>query len=317
MPVQIKPAEIVQIGIVVRDAEATAARYAALFDLPPPHFFSAQAELRATYRGQMIEAGLKGAVFDMGRIQVELLQPLDAVSAWADFLAERGEGIHHIAFQVSDTDAAVASFTDYGYSIVQQGLFASKNGRYTYLDTDKDMGIVVELMERFDGGHAEPRPFNGSGIGTNVVTQVAVMVHDIEAVKRRVSEVFGLPEPPLIVTSGYERTRTTYFGKPCDATASLAFFDFGQAQLELIEPDPQPSVWRDFLNARGQRGHHIAFQVTDSAGVTAFLNERGLGVAQQGLYGDLTGMYTYMDSEADLAVSVELLEDFAHAPDHD
>lgn len=313
MPVQLNPTEIVQIGVVVRDVEAAAARFAAVLDLPSPHFFSAQGEPRAVYKGEPIAAGVRGAVFELGRVQFEFLQPLDAQSVWADFLAERGEGIHHIAFEVADTDAAVADFARYGYSVVQQGLFSSRDGRYTYLDTDRDMGIVVEVMERFGGRRAEPPPFAGSGIGTAHVNQVAVMTHDIAAVKRRVAEVFGLPDPNLIITSGYDVVKTTYHGAPCDATAKLAFFNFGQMQLELIEPDPQPSVWRDFLNARRQMGHHIAFPVKDTARVAAYLAGRGLPVVQQGLYGDLSGMYTYLDSDAALGVSLELLESFASA----
>ncbi len=313
MPVEgIGDKSIVQIGIVVRDVEVSAAEYCKIFGLEMPGIFSASGEPRATYKGQEISAGLRGVVFDMGKLQVELLQPTDSPSAWADYLEQQGEGIHHIAFAVTNTAKAVESFAQYGYGIVQQGMFTNGEGMYTYLDTDKDMGIVVELMERFNPPPpSEPKPFPAEiGIGTNVVTQVAVLVNDIEKAKKRISEVFGLPEPPLIVTPGYEITETTYKGLPCEATAKLAFFNFGQAQLELIEPDQTPSVWRDYLNEHGECSHHIAFGVRDSEAAATYFAKHDIAVSQQGLYGDRSGMYTYLDSGSKLGALVEILESF-------
>lgn len=313
MPVEgIGDKQIVQIGIVVRDVEASAARYCQVFGFDMPGVFSASGEPRATYKGQSISAGLRGVVFDMGKVQVELLQPTDESSAWADFLKEHGEGIHHIAFAVPNTQAAVESFAQYGYQVVQQGMFTNKEGMYTYLDTDKDMGIVVELMERFNPpAPRDPEAFPADkGIGTNIVTQIAVLVNDIETAKNRISEVFGIPEPALIVTPGREITETTYKGQACEATAKLAFFNFGQMQLELIEPDATPSVWRDFLNEHGECSHHIAFGVRDTDRVATYFASHDIAVSQQGLYGDRSGMYTYLDSGPKLGALVELLESF-------
>lgn len=112
-------------------------------------------------------------------------------------------------------------------------------------------------------------------------------------------------------TPGYEITEMTFKGKPSEATAKLAFFDFGQVQVELIEPDAIPSVWRNYLDEKGDSAHHIAFQVQDSQRAIDHFARYGIGVAQQGLYGDRSGMYTYMDSEASLGVIIELLETFS------
>lgn len=147
--------------------------------------------------------------------------------------------------------------------------------------------------------------------GNNVVCQVGLLVHDIEATARRYCEVFGMEMPPIIETPGYAISRTTYHGEPCDATAKLAFFDLGQVQIELIEPDAQSSVWRDYLNAHGEGVHHIAFAVKDTEGTVRFLQQHGMNVLQQGLYADASGMYTYVDSVPALGVMLELLEKFS------
>jgi len=146
--------------------------------------------------------------------------------------------------------------------------------------------------------------------GNNIVCQVGLLVNDIEAAARRYCEVFGMEMPPIIETPGYAISKTTYHGEPCDATAKLAFFSMGQVQIELIEPDSQSSVWRDYLNAHGEGVHHIAFQVEDTDRTVEHLKEHGVNVLQQGLYSDASGMYTYVDSAPVLGVMLELLENF-------
>jgi catechol 2,3-dioxygenase-like lactoylglutathione lyase family enzyme len=146
--------------------------------------------------------------------------------------------------------------------------------------------------------------------GNNVVCQVGLIVNDIEAMARKYCEVFGVEMPPIIQTLGYEVTKTTYQGAACDATAKLAFFNMGQVQIELIEPDAQSSVWRDYLNEHGEGVHHIAFMVKDTDGTVKFLEDHGIGVLQQGLYSDASGMYTYVDSAPALGVMLELLQNF-------
>jgi len=142
------------------------------------------------------------------------------------------------------------------------------------------------------------------------ICQVGIIVRDIERSMEAFCRVFGLPRPEVIEMPGYERVKTTYRGGPSEATAKLAFFDMGQVQLELIEPDGKPSVWQEFLDEHGEGVHHLGFQVADTGRVVEFLAGEGIGVAQQGLYGDLSGQYTYMDSAAALGVVVELLESF-------
>jgi methylmalonyl-CoA/ethylmalonyl-CoA epimerase len=146
--------------------------------------------------------------------------------------------------------------------------------------------------------------------GNNVICQVGLLVNDIEATARRYCEVFGMEMPPILETPGYAISKTTYHAEPCDATAKLAFFTMGQVQIELIEPDAQPSVWRDYLNAHGEGVHHIAFKIEDTDRTVQHLKGHGIEVLQQGLYSDASGRYTYVDSEAVLGVMLELLQNF-------
>lgn len=142
------------------------------------------------------------------------------------------------------------------------------------------------------------------------ICQVGFIVRDIERAAKRFCAIFGVDMPPIWQTPGYAQVNTTFQGEPSEATAKLAFFDAGQLQIELIEPDEKPSVWREFLDAHGEGVHHIAFKVKDTNESAQFLAEHGITIRQQGLYADRSGMYTYLDSGPVLGVMIELLENF-------
>jgi catechol 2,3-dioxygenase-like lactoylglutathione lyase family enzyme len=293
-----------QICVIVDDLERYAENYRKIlgFNVPSDYQITHDhAHTQANYYGKPMNARAKIVSWMMGTVAFELLQPLEDGSIWMDYLKQHGPGIHHVAFHVPRTAPATAFFADKGYQVTQQGLFTGRSGMYAYLDSDKDLGVILELLEHYNNGsHPAPKPFPADkGIGTDIV-----------ATAQRYREVLGLPEPSQQETPGYKITEATFRGQPTEATAKLAFFDFGQAQLELIQPDHIPSVWRNYLNEKGESAHHLAFRVQDTGQAVAHFAKHGIGVAQQGYYGDRSGMYTYMDSEASLGIIIELLENF-------
>lgn len=146
------------------------------------------------------------------------------------------------------------------------------------------------------------------GIGSTAITQVGLVVEDIEKSIDSYCQVLGLPRPQVIITDDYESAKTIYRGSPTIARAKLAFFDMGQVQIELIEPIGTPSTWKDGLTRGGYSVHHIAFQIQDTPAVVDRLATQGIPMIQQGYY--TGGMYTYVDSTEKLGVILELLENF-------
>ena len=82
-------------------------------------------------------------------------------------------------------------------------------------------------------------------LGTTTVTQVGIIVRDIETKARAWSEILGLPMPQITITDGVDIARTEYQGEASAARAKLAFFHLGQVDIELIEPIGGPSTWKD------------------------------------------------------------------------
>lgn len=95
-------------------------------------------------------------------------------------------------------------------------------------------------------------------LGTDVVVQIGIIVKDIEKTAKDFAQFFGVEVPQIIETEEYEKTHTEYRGKPTNARAKLAFFrNFKNVEIELIEPDENPSTWREFLENHGEGIHHI------------------------------------------------------------
>lgn len=143
-------------------------------------------------------------------------------------------------------------------------------------------------------------------LGTTKVTQVGIIVRDIEAKAQAWSEILGLPLPEIIVTDTVDIAQTEYQGHRTTARARLAFFQLGQVDLELIEPIGEPSTWKDQLDQHGDSLHHIAFQIKGMTEKIAYLDAKGIPLAQRGEY--TGGRYAYVDGSRQLGTIVELLE---------
>src|SRR5512141_3037256 len=75
-----------------------------------------------------------------------------------------------------------------------------------------------------------------------VITQIGIVVRDVEAKARAWSELFGLPMPTISETGAHEVTHAEYRGAATHARAKLAFFRFENITIELIEPVGAPST---------------------------------------------------------------------------
>jgi catechol 2,3-dioxygenase-like lactoylglutathione lyase family enzyme len=137
---------VVQIGIIVKDVEKTASAYAGVFGIPTPAVVPIAGDVFANtdYRGYPSSAKGKGAFFDLGPVQMELIEPVGAPSTWEEFLRTHGEGLHHIAFKTQDMSDARAFLASKGMETIQQGGW--DGGQYAYVDGSKQLGLILELL---------------------------------------------------------------------------------------------------------------------------------------------------------------------------
>lgn len=143
--------------------------------------------------------------------------------------------------------------------------------------------------------------------------QVALVVNDIETVKKEWAKLFGIEEPETQPYTDPTITKTRIFGEDAPlANSKLAFIDLVPGvQIEFIEPNQEHSVWRDEITRSGEGLHHIAFYVDDTDKVVQQLKDEFEAVVEQeGFYGDASGKYTYLSLHKHLKCRVELLESF-------
>lgn len=88
------------------------------------------------------------AFFTVGESHVELLEPTSEDSVIARFLAKQGPGIHHVAVEVDDIDAALAHYKAAGIRLVNEEPVIGAGGhRVAFVHPKSTGGVLLELME--------------------------------------------------------------------------------------------------------------------------------------------------------------------------
>jgi methylmalonyl-CoA/ethylmalonyl-CoA epimerase len=141
---------------------------------------------------------------------------------------------------------------------------------------------------------------------SRVITQIGVVVKDIEKTTEAYAQFFKVENPKIILTDTVERSNLTYNGKVSSARAKLASFHMGSVQLDLIEPDEHPSIWRTFLEEKGEGILHIAFVVNGLKEKTSLMEKRGMPPIHQADFKG--GRYAYFDTLDSLKIVLELME---------
>ena len=148
-------------------------------------------------------------------------------------------------------------------------------------------------------------------VGTHLVAQVGFIVKDIETTKRKWAAFLGVDVPETQPCGDYEITQTVFMGEPAPkANSLLAFFDVGPGlQIELIQPNEEPSTWRNFLNEHGEGMHHIAFAVEGIEDQLAEAKEAGIRLIDQAPRKGAEGLsIAFLHPKSTFSVLTELCE---------
>jgi methylmalonyl-CoA/ethylmalonyl-CoA epimerase len=147
--------ETMQIGIVVRDLDATLRRYVDDYGIGPWEVFEVTPENAPDlyHDGQPVKGSTRAAVTMVGNVWWELIQPLDEQGIFARFLAEKGEGVHHVAVATPNFDDVVAERIQRGITLPLSGTFSGV--KVAYLPTDRDLGVILEIFSGMPGADHE------------------------------------------------------------------------------------------------------------------------------------------------------------------
>jgi methylmalonyl-CoA epimerase len=135
-------ARVDHIGVAVEDLDAGIALYRDTYAMELVH------------REVVEEQGVEAVLFDVGENHVELLAPLGPDTPVGRFLAGKGPGLHHVAFQVGDISAALARLREEGVRLIdEQPRVGIRNSRVAFVHPKATGGVLTEIVEPAEGSH--------------------------------------------------------------------------------------------------------------------------------------------------------------------
>jgi len=128
--------KIEHLGIAVRNLEEATKTYEALFGKP-------------AYQSEEVESeGVKTVFFKTGENKIELLGATREDSPIAKYIEKRGEGIHHVAFDVEDIEAEIERLKAEGFRLISETpKDGADNKRIAFLHPKSTHGVLIELCE--------------------------------------------------------------------------------------------------------------------------------------------------------------------------
>ncbi len=128
--------KIEHIGIAVKNIEEANATYAALLNTE-------------AYKSEEVKTeGVITSFFQVGENKIELLAATNDDSPIAKFIAKRGEGIHHIAFDVEDILAEIQRLKEEGFVVIdEKPKMGADNKLVAFLHPKSSNGVLVELCQ--------------------------------------------------------------------------------------------------------------------------------------------------------------------------
>ena len=105
-------------------------------------------QMKLVHRETVDEQGVDAALLDVGENHVELLSPLGEDTPVGRFLARRGAGLHHVAYQVSDIDAVLGALSSSGVRLIdEQPRIGIRGSRVAFLHPSSTGGVLTEIVQ--------------------------------------------------------------------------------------------------------------------------------------------------------------------------
>lgn len=124
------------VAIAVKNVEEAAAMFDNLFGIKPAK------------RETVPDQGIKAVVIHIGDTEIEFIEPIDPNTGVAKFLESKGEGIHHICFEVDDTDAELQRLEAKGVKLIDKKGRKGLAGKIGFIHPKSVSGVLTELAQK-------------------------------------------------------------------------------------------------------------------------------------------------------------------------
>lgn len=126
------------VGIVVHSLDASLKTYCD------------ELGFRLLQRLEIPEQLVEAAFLDAGNSTIELIAPTDDASGTARFLQNRGEGTHHVCFEVDDIEAALETLRGQGLRLIDESPRVGVHGLVAFVHPKATHGMMIELLQKHE-----------------------------------------------------------------------------------------------------------------------------------------------------------------------
>jgi len=246
---------IIEVGIAVRDLSAARKRLI---------------EILGARAGGVIESNEFNMVAQMlriGNIEFELMQPTHEAGIISDFLKKRGEGLHHLAFEVDDMKVILDFMKKQNVKVINE--ISVEGIKAAFLHPASFQGVLFELIEgiiKHVDNEILPTDLQTQiqieGIGAEGILEVGIFVNDLEAMRDFYSKIL-LCEPSEIL-------------KLKSLPMKIARCRTGNVYLNLIEVT-EGGCKSEGLFSKDQTGlNHVTLKVANIQSAIAHLKSKGV-----------------------------------------
>ncbi|RLA06072.1 MAG: hypothetical protein DRQ54_07120 [Gammaproteobacteria bacterium] len=327
--------ELVHIGVVVKNAQESAKKYARILGIgewqvtehtadtlsdstthgsaTPQHFLTATGQVQT----------------DMGAVTFRLIEPRGGWTTYQEFLLTKGEGIHHVCTAVVDENAMAELqpwLASEGVGIAQSATLANGT-REVFLDTKELLGgFYIELLVAGDGQRedapdetwdfASEVPESGPQLPLGTFQMhFGVVVNELMPRVADWSRLFGLSDWNFMNWHDGPGSleQPEYMGKPVDHAYFTTMAEFNPLlAFEIIQPTFGPSHYKEnYRNIVGEGIHHMNASLFPDAdtwkGIAANNANQGAPVVMGGGIGGGFANFYYVDTAADLGYVTEII----------
>ena len=124
------------VGIAVKDIDAALTLFHEVFGAP-------LAEVK-----RLDDQGIRGALVQVGQTRLELMEPTAPDTTIGRFIERRGEGLHHLAFYVTDLPGKIRIVDELGLQLIDRAPREGLSGDIAFIHPRSVFGILTELVER-------------------------------------------------------------------------------------------------------------------------------------------------------------------------
>jgi catechol 2,3-dioxygenase-like lactoylglutathione lyase family enzyme len=293
-----------QVSYVVRDLDATAQWFeralgVQFFGTRNYRLGGSDYRLSAGDRPVAADVGIKIALAragSHGELEIELIQADGGHNVFSKFVERTGGGLHHVAFEVADFDAASAPLRREG---IIPRIASSGGNKIAYFDCRRANASIIEVAQYDEATRSDhqrlkspPGTQPAADLDAPRLVQISYTVRDLDAATAWFKRVLGVEYFGVTKAVAGRDYEVAVRDEPLKNQFSLRtgmgrLGARGEQEIEIIEPGLEPSPYREFLERYGEGLNHVSFLVPDfqaaaermcATGIKPLIEFRGHGI---------------------------------------